>query len=153
MHREQALEQKLEYLQGVLRDTRQASDDSWQGIIQEDRLLTRINALEDQIRIYRTKHMNEDTIKEELIQLTESHIKFEEELKIKLEKILIEHTDVISRNKSYQSSLQIAQNELKHFQEQYEQYKQDIQQYIQSIDEQRSLISDYEIKLQVFEIY
>jgi hypothetical protein len=96
--------------------------------------------------------MNEDTIKEELIQLTESHIKFEEELKIKLEKVLTEHTDAISRNKSYQSSLQITQDELKHFEEQYEQYKQDIQQYIQSIDEQRSLISDYENKLQVFEI-
>ena len=55
MHREQALEQKLEHLQGILRDTRQASNDSWQAIIHEDRLLTRINALEDQIHIYRNK--------------------------------------------------------------------------------------------------
>ena len=55
MHREQALEQKLEQLQGVLRDARQTSDESWQAIIHEDRLLGRINTLEDQIRIYRTK--------------------------------------------------------------------------------------------------
>lgn len=55
MHREQVLEQKLEHLHGVLRDTQQASNDSWQAIIHEDRLLGRINALEDQLRIYRTK--------------------------------------------------------------------------------------------------
>lgn len=55
MHREQMLEQKLEYLQGVIRDTQQASNDGWQAIIDEDRLLARINSLEDQIRIYHTK--------------------------------------------------------------------------------------------------
>ena len=55
MHREQMLEQKLEYLQGVIRDTQQASNESWQAIIDEDRLLARINSLEDQIRIYHTK--------------------------------------------------------------------------------------------------
>ena len=53
--REQMLEQKLEYLQGVIRDTQQASNEGWQAIIDEDRLLARINALEDQIRIYHTK--------------------------------------------------------------------------------------------------
>jgi hypothetical protein len=55
MHREQMLEQKLEYLQGVIRDTQQASNEGWQAIIDEDRLLARIDALEDQIRIYHTK--------------------------------------------------------------------------------------------------
>jgi DNA repair ATPase RecN len=97
--------------------------------------------------------MNEDTIKQELIQLNESHKKFEEESKTKLEKILTERTDAISQSKSFQSSLQITQDELKHYEETYEQYIQDIQKYLQSIDEQRSLISDIETKLQVFGIY
>jgi len=55
MHREQLLEQKLERLQNVIRDTQQTSDDTWQAILHEDRLLGRINVLEDQLRIYRTK--------------------------------------------------------------------------------------------------
>lgn len=55
MHREQLLEQKLERLQTVIRDTQQTSDDTWQAILHEDRLLGRINVLEDQLRIYRTK--------------------------------------------------------------------------------------------------
>ncbi len=94
--------------------------------------------------------MNEDTIKQEIIQLTESHKKFEEESKVKLEKVLIERTDAVSRSKTLESSLQTKYDELKHFEEQNEQYKQDIQQIGQSIDEQRSLISDFETKLQVF---
>jgi DNA repair exonuclease SbcCD ATPase subunit len=166
MHREQVLEQKLEHLRNVLRDAQQASNDSWQAIIHEDRLLGRINALEDQLRIYRTKvqtyfspiesfmvlsfqHMNEDTIKQEIIQLTESHKKFEDESKTKLEKTLVERTDALSRNKILETSLQTKHDELKHLQEQNEQYKQDIQNIGQSIDEQRSLISDVETKLQV----
>lgn len=58
MYREQTLSEKLEHLQGVLRDAQQTSNDSWQAIINEDRLLARINALEDQIRIYRMKVFN-----------------------------------------------------------------------------------------------
>lgn len=55
MHREQMLEEKLGYLQNILNNTDKVSNDSWQAIIHEDRLLGRINVLEDQLRIYRTK--------------------------------------------------------------------------------------------------
>ncbi|CAF1424627.1 unnamed protein product [Rotaria sordida] len=147
VYREQALEQKLEYLQGVLRDAKQTSNESWQAIINEDRLLARINVLEDQIRIYRTKHPNEDTIKQELTQLTESNIKFEEASKIKLEKALFERADALNSSKTSECSLQLVQNELKHYEELDEQHKQNTQQLVQSIDEQRSLISEFEIKL------
>ncbi|CAF3894777.1 unnamed protein product [Rotaria sordida] len=147
VYREQALEQKLEYLQGVLRDAKQTSNESWQAIINEDRLLARINVLEDQIRIYRTKHPNEDTIKQELTQLTESNIKFEEASKIKLEKALLERADALNSSKTSECSLQLVQNELKHYEELDEQHKQNTQQLVQSIDEQRSLISEFEIKL------
>ncbi|CAF3127588.1 unnamed protein product [Rotaria sp. Silwood2] len=147
MYREQTLGQKLVFLQGVLRDAQQTSNESWQAIIHEDRLLARINALEDQIRIYRTKFPNEDTIKQELIQLTDSHIKFEEASKIKLEKAILERADAINRSKSLECSLQLIQDELKRYEELYEQHKQDTEQLVQSIDEQRSLISEFEIKL------
>jgi valyl-tRNA synthetase len=48
----------------------------------------------------------------------------------------------------YESSLQSLQEELKHSEEQNEKSKQNIQQFVQSIDEQRSVISEFEIKLQ-----
>ncbi|CAF0988438.1 unnamed protein product [Adineta ricciae] len=146
MHREQMLEQKLEYLQGVIRDTQQASNEGWQAIIDEDRLLARISSLEDQIRIYHTKHPNEDAPTQEIVQLKQSHTRFEKELKEKLEKAILERADAISRSKSLECSLQMAQNELKRFVEQSEQHKQEIQQLVESLDEQRSRLADFELK-------
>jgi hypothetical protein len=43
----------------------------------------------------------------------------------------------------------MAQDELKRFEEQNEQHKQEIQQLVQSLDEQRSLISEFELKFKV----
>ena len=63
-------------------------------------------------------------------------------LKIKLEKALIDRADAISRNKSFESSLQLLQEELKRAQEQNAKSKEDIQQFVQSIDEQRLIISE-----------
>ncbi|CAF3690323.1 unnamed protein product [Rotaria socialis] len=146
MHREQMLEQKLDYLQGVIRDTQQASNEGWQAIIDEDRLLARINALEDQIRIYHTKHPNEDVPIQEIIQLKQTHCKFENESKEKLEKATLERADAISRNKSLECSLQMSQDELKRFEELNEQHKQEIEQLVQSLDEQRSLLAEFELK-------
>jgi hypothetical protein len=95
--------------------------------------------------------MNEDTIKQELIQLRDSHGKFEEESKIRLEKMFIDQSDILSRNKTTQTFLELAEEKLKHVEDQKEQYKQNIQECVQSIDEQRSLISEIETKLQVGE--
>lgn len=147
MHREQLLEQKLERLQSVIRDTQQTSDDTWQAILHEDRLLGRINVLEDQLRIYRTKNMTEDTIKQEFIQLTESHEKFEQESKTRLDKLLSDYATISGENRTIQTSLESTQNQLKYIEEQNEQFKQNIQDYIQSLDEQRLLISEIETKL------
>ena len=43
----------------------------------------------------------------------------------------------------------MAQDELKRFENQNEQHKQEIQQLVQSLDEQRSLLSEFELKFTV----
>ena len=93
--------------------------------------------------------MNEETIKQEIIQLKESQQKFEEELKIKFEKVLLERTDAINRNKTLESSLKTTQDGLKHLEAQNEQFKHEIQHTVESIDEQHSLIGQFERNLQV----
>jgi predicted nuclease with TOPRIM domain len=69
--------------------------------------------------------------------------------KEKLEKAILERADAISRSKSLECSLQIAQDELKRLEEQNEQHKQETQQLVQSLDEQRSLLSEFELKFRV----
>lgn len=93
--------------------------------------------------------MTEDTIKQELIQLTETHEKFEQESKARLEKLISEYATISGENKSIQTSLDSTQNQLKYIEEQNEQFKQNIQEYVQSLDEQRLLLSEIEMKLKV----
>lgn len=93
--------------------------------------------------------MTEDTIKQELIQLTETHEKFEQESKARLEKLISEYATISGENKSIQVTLDSTQNQLKYIEEQNEQFKQNIQEYVQSLDEQRLLISEIETKLKV----
>lgn len=95
--------------------------------------------------------MTEDTIKQEFIQLIESHEKFEQESKTRLDKLLSDYATISGENRTIQTSLESTQNQLKYIEEQNEQFKQNIQDYIQSLDEQRSLISEIETKLKVIE--
>ena len=52
LHREQMLEQKLALLQRVLLNSQDASDKGWQALIDEDRLLSRLEFLENQLQAY-----------------------------------------------------------------------------------------------------
>ena len=53
------LENKLAMLQRLVGQTNVASDEAWKSLIDEDRLLTRVEILESQLSTY-GKAMNED---------------------------------------------------------------------------------------------
>ena len=53
------LENKLAMLQRLVGQTNMASDEAWKSLIDEDRLLTRVEILESQLSTY-GKAMNED---------------------------------------------------------------------------------------------
>lgn len=46
------LEQKLGKLQQLVDNTQEASENGWQALIDEDRLLSRLEVLENQLHIY-----------------------------------------------------------------------------------------------------
>lgn len=66
-----------------------------------------------------------------------------------MEKAILERADAISRSRSLECSLQMAQEEQKRLEEQNERNKEDIQKLIQSLDEQRLLTVEFESKLRV----
>ena len=63
--REQLLETKLAVLQRVLGQTEAASSEAWSSLIDEDRLLTRVEILESQLSAY-SKGMTEDKLRDEV---------------------------------------------------------------------------------------
>jgi len=69
MHREQMLEQKLALLQRCIDDSSEASSKGWSALIDEDKLLTRLEFLENQIQLYKTK--DENTLQSKVLSLEE----------------------------------------------------------------------------------
>jgi len=69
MHREQMLEQKLALLQRCIDDSSEASNKGWSALIDEDKLLTRLEFLENQIQLYKTK--DENTLQSKVLSLEE----------------------------------------------------------------------------------
>ena len=52
LQREQQLEAKLITLQRLVDTTREASETTWRALIDEDRLLSRVEILENQLQMY-----------------------------------------------------------------------------------------------------
>uniref|UniRef100_A0A914RFY5 FHA domain-containing protein n=1 Tax=Parascaris equorum TaxID=6256 RepID=A0A914RFY5_PAREQ len=95
-HREHILEQKLAMLESILSTTEQATESSWQALINEDRLLSRIEMLEGQLALY-SKSVSSDKIREEMSQLLADKNKFETLAKDSLRRSLEEKNEALQR--------------------------------------------------------
>ncbi|KHN73750.1 Sarcolemmal membrane-associated protein [Toxocara canis] len=103
-HREHMLEQKLATLEGVLTSTEQAAESSWQALINEDRLLSRIEMLEGQLALY-SKNVSSDKVKEEMSQLLVDKNKFETLAKDSLRRSIEEKNEALQRLADVERSL------------------------------------------------
>ncbi|XP_050297685.1 sarcolemmal membrane-associated protein [Anthonomus grandis grandis] len=84
--REQCLESKLNALRNVVEETKRSAEESWQAYVGEERLLSRISALEIQLHQARS-NWSEDKLKEEIVRLRENNEKYQEAAKETLEKV------------------------------------------------------------------
>lgn len=66
--RELCLETKLSELQHFVDETRRSAEESWQVYVGEERLLSRVSALENQLQ-HSNRNWGEDKLREELTKL------------------------------------------------------------------------------------
>jgi pSer/pThr/pTyr-binding forkhead associated (FHA) protein len=88
-YREQLFTERLRNLESVLLTTQEAAETGWQALINEERLLSRIESLENQLKIYKSKAMQTgsiEEIQEEMRQLLEDRTKAEMVAKDSLKK-------------------------------------------------------------------
>uniref|UniRef100_A0A8C7CPW2 Sarcolemmal membrane-associated protein n=1 Tax=Oncorhynchus kisutch TaxID=8019 RepID=A0A8C7CPW2_ONCKI len=93
LHREQMLEQKLATLQCLLATTQEASESSWQALIDEDRLLSRLEVMGNQLQSY-SKNQTENGMRNELVTLQEDKYNYEITAKESLRRVLQEKIEV-----------------------------------------------------------
>lgn len=94
--REQALQYKLSYLQQLVENTQIAANQSWKALIEEDRLLSRVETVESQL-VFFSKNFAEDKVRNELVKLHEEKAQYQNAAKDALQKVLQEKIEVTHR--------------------------------------------------------
>ncbi len=108
--REQLLETKLSILQRLVGQTEAASGDAWKALIDEDRLLTRVEILESQLTTY-GKNMNEDRLREEAQRLMDEKEEYQEMAKETITKVTNDKLEVMRRADELAKKLETAEDE------------------------------------------
>uniref|UniRef100_UPI0037E74254 sarcolemma associated protein a isoform X6 n=1 Tax=Semicossyphus pulcher TaxID=241346 RepID=UPI0037E74254 len=127
LHREQMLEQKLATLQRLLATTQEASESSWQALIDEDRLLSRLEVMGSQLQAY-SKSQTEEGIRKELLALQEDKHKYETKAKESLRRVLEEKIEVVRKLSEVERSLSNTEDECTHLKEMSERGQEELRE-------------------------
>lgn len=125
LHREQMLEQKLATLQRLLTNTQEASESSWQALIDEDRLLSRLEVMGSQLQAY-SKSQTEEGIRKELLALQEDKYNYETTAKESLKRVLEEKIEVVRKLSEVERSLSNTEDECTHLKEMSERGQEEL---------------------------
>lgn len=152
LYREQMLEQKLSTLQSLVSSTQDASESSWQALIDEDRLVSRLEVLENQLRAY-SKANSEESIRVELAQLQEDKHMYETTAKESLKKALEEKLEASQNYADMERMLNNSKEECAHLNQELDNLNNEqrtlLEKHSKSIEEVSKLtntISDLEKK-------
>ncbi|XP_062441535.1 sarcolemmal membrane-associated protein isoform X18 [Rhea pennata] len=150
LHREQMLEQKLATLQRLLAVTQEASDTSWQALIDEDRLLSRLEVMGNQLQAC-SKNQTEDSIRKELIALQEDKHNYETTAKESLRRVLQEKIEVVRKLSEVERSLSNTEDECTHLKEMNERTQEELRELANKYNGAVNEIKDLSDKLKVAE--
>ncbi|XP_052902264.1 sarcolemmal membrane-associated protein [Anopheles moucheti] len=141
--REQILETKLISLQKMVESTKQNSFLGWQALIDEDRLLSRIDMLEKKLQ-YCQKNITEDKLREELLKLVDEKEEYQNAAKEAMYKLHQERHEAVHKQISLEKALCTSEDECSLLREQLNKTKQQVQEMTICMD---TLKSQYDEKV------
>ncbi|XP_030633105.1 sarcolemma associated protein a isoform X5 [Chanos chanos] len=150
LHREQMLEQKLATLQRLLASTQEASESSWQALIDEDRLLSRLEVMGNQLQAY-SKNQTEDSIRKELVALQEDKHNYETTAKESLRRVLQEKIEVVRKLSEVERSLSNTEDECTHLKEMNERTQEELRELANKYNAAVNEIKDLTDKIKLAE--
>ncbi|XP_055999766.1 sarcolemmal membrane-associated protein-like isoform X5 [Ostrea edulis] len=147
LHREKMLEQKLSTLQQLVDNTQEASENGWQALIDEDRLLSRLEVLENQLHIYSKNHAD-DTLRQEVVTLQEEKNTYETTAKESLKRVLEEKLEAVRKLSDLERSLHNTEDECTHLKDMCEKAQEELQALAEKYQDQQKEVLDIQEKLQ-----
>ncbi|XP_052283993.1 sarcolemmal membrane-associated protein-like isoform X3 [Dreissena polymorpha] len=146
LHREKMLEQKLSTLQELVQNTQESAEGGWQALIDEDRLLSRLETLENQLHAYSKNH-TEDTLRQELVTLQEEKLNYETTAKESLMKVLQEKIEAVTKLSDLERSLTRSEDECGHMKDHCERLQEELQLLAEKYQDQLKAVQDLQIQL------
>ncbi|XP_030329161.1 TRAF3-interacting JNK-activating modulator isoform X2 [Strigops habroptila] len=118
LHRELLLKQKMVILQELFSTLLQASEKSWQGQLNEDKLKCKLRALENQLQAC-TQSYSKECVKKILIDMEDQKQTYEEKAKEALQKMLEDKLQTEQQLQNSQRSLAATREDLAFWKEHY----------------------------------
>ncbi|XP_009460690.1 PREDICTED: TRAF3-interacting JNK-activating modulator [Nipponia nippon] len=118
LHRELLLKQKMVILQELFSTLLQASEKSWQGQLNEDKLKCKLRALENQLQAC-TQSYSKECVKKILIEMEDQKQTYEQKAKEALQKMLEDKLQTEQQLQNSQRSLAVTREDLAFWKEHY----------------------------------
>ncbi|KAM6041210.1 TRAF3-interacting JNK-activating modulator isoform 2-T2 [Theristicus caerulescens] len=118
LHRELLLKQKMVILQELFSTLLQASEKSWQGQLNEDKLKCKLRALENQLQAC-TQSYSKECVKKILIEMEDQKQAYEQKAKEALQKMLEDKLQTEQQLQNSQRSLAVTREDLAFWKEHY----------------------------------
>uniref|UniRef100_T1IWF9 Sarcolemmal membrane-associated protein n=1 Tax=Strigamia maritima TaxID=126957 RepID=T1IWF9_STRMM len=147
LHREQQLEGKLATLQKLVANSTDASESGWKALIDEDRLLTRLEILESQLQTY-SKSFGDDKLRDEVSRLQDDKNNYQISAKESLMKVLQEKLETLRKLQDVEHNLGNAEYECGHMREVYDKTQGEIREIAEKYNKQLQEIQQLNEKLQ-----
>ncbi|KRX98647.1 Sarcolemmal membrane-associated protein [Trichinella pseudospiralis] len=148
VYREKIMESKMTALQALLVTTQDATNECWNALIDEDRLLSRIETLESQLRIC-NKNIPESQLRDQLLSLTDEKAKYESAAKEAIRRVMQEKLDALQRLGDVEQCLESTVKQCGQLRDDYE----TVQKELALVTEQHNecLKREAELKCQLLE--
>nr|XP_048682432.1 TRAF3-interacting JNK-activating modulator isoform X3 [Caretta caretta] len=119
LHRELLLKQKMVILQELLSTLLQASEKSWKGQLNEDKLKGKLRALENQLHTC-AQHYSKDNVKRILMEMEDQKQTYEQKAREALQKLLEEKLQAEQQLQSAQRTLAVTEDDCALWKEHYD---------------------------------
>lgn len=155
--REQILETKLTSLQKMVEATKHNSALGWQAMIDEDRLLSRIDMLEKKLQYFQ-KGMTDDKLREEVLKLQDEKYQYQNSAKDALRKVHQERLDATHKVATIEKALCSSEDECSLLREQLNKTQLQLQEVTGRLDalqnqyDERVASSEEQLKVKESEI-
>lgn len=154
MHREANLENKLLNLERLLSNIIGETDNSWKALVAEDRLLSKIEFLENQLQYYK-KDFGEDEIKQEICDLKKYKYSYQGLAKDCLKKEMEEKLKTMQRCQELESLLKHSTTEqsvlMKHLNDAQDEIKEMCTKFNTEIANHENNVKEFDVSKDLYE--